>query len=91
MYLTWLHKNRTVTGDAVFMLLCLKTHCILLKSLQFVRFIILQTAEDIVLDPRPEYHRAVLTWLPNSPVPRAVSTGMSELDLHRTSWLHGAE
>lgn len=33
------------------------------------------TAEDIVLDPRPEYHRAVLTWLPNNPVPRAVSTG----------------
>ncbi|PNF23498.1 hypothetical protein B7P43_G06514 [Cryptotermes secundus] len=33
------------------------------------------TAEDIVLDPRPEYHRAVLTWLPHTPVPRAVSTG----------------
>jgi hypothetical protein len=47
----------------------------------------LQTAEDIILDPRPEYHRAVLTWLPHDPVPRAVSTGISELDLHKNSFL----
>ncbi|KAJ9578244.1 hypothetical protein L9F63_005543 [Diploptera punctata] len=33
------------------------------------------TSEDITLDPRPEYHRAVLKWLPNSPVPKAMSTG----------------
>lgn len=31
--------------------------------------------EDIVLDLRPEYHRAVLSWLPDNPVPLAVSTG----------------
>ena len=24
---------------------------------------------------RPEYHRAVLNWLPDNPVPKAVSTG----------------
>jgi hypothetical protein len=49
--------------------------------------VFLETAEDIVLDLRPECHRAVLTWLPNDPVPGAVSAGMSELDLHRTSFL----
>lgn len=31
--------------------------------------------EDLVLDLRPEYHRAVLSWLPDSLVPKAVSTG----------------
>lgn len=30
---------------------------------------------DIRLDPRPEYHRVVLSWLPDSPVPVAKSTG----------------
>ncbi|XP_045171421.2 gephyrin-like isoform X1 [Mercenaria mercenaria] len=30
---------------------------------------------DIRLDPRPEYHRVVLTWDPDSPVPVARSTG----------------
>ena len=29
----------------------------------------------IKLDPRPEYHRVVLSWLPDSPIPVARSTG----------------
>ncbi|KAK3599643.1 hypothetical protein CHS0354_029103 [Potamilus streckersoni] len=29
----------------------------------------------IKLDPRPEYHRVVLTWSPDSPIPVASSTG----------------
>ena len=29
----------------------------------------------IRLDPRPEYHRVVLSWLPDSTVPVAKSTG----------------
>lgn len=33
------------------------------------------TDVDISLDPRPEYHRAALTWLPDNPVPKAISTG----------------
>lgn len=53
----------------------------------YILILFLQTTEDIALDPRPEYHRAVLTWLPHNPVPRAVSTGISELDLHKTSFL----
>lgn len=32
-------------------------------------------AEDIVLDPRPEYHRAVLSWSKDCPLPVARSTG----------------
>ncbi|XP_077522388.1 molybdenum cofactor synthesis protein cinnamon isoform X2 [Amblyomma americanum] len=32
-------------------------------------------ADDITLDPRPEYHRAVLTWSEDSPLPVAKSTG----------------
>jgi hypothetical protein len=47
----------------------------------YILILFFQNAEDTVLDLRPECQRAVLTWLPNSPVPRAVSTGMSELDL----------
>lgn len=34
-----------------------------------------QLSSAIKLDPRPEYHRAVLTWSPSDPVPLAVSTG----------------
>lgn len=30
---------------------------------------------DAYLDPRPEYHRAVLTWQRDDPIPVAVSTG----------------
>ncbi|XP_064599685.1 LOW QUALITY PROTEIN: uncharacterized protein LOC135466213 [Liolophura sinensis] len=30
---------------------------------------------DIYLDPRPEYHRAVITWHPGDPIPSATSTG----------------
>lgn len=33
------------------------------------------TDVDISLDPRPEYHRAALAWLPDNPVPKAISTG----------------
>ncbi|KAL3873898.1 hypothetical protein ACJMK2_036977 [Sinanodonta woodiana] len=29
----------------------------------------------IKLDPRPEYHRVILTWSPDSPIPVATSTG----------------
>ncbi|XP_050036161.1 gephyrin isoform X1 [Dermacentor andersoni] len=32
-------------------------------------------AEDIVLDPRPEYHRAVLSWSEDCALPMARSTG----------------
>lgn len=32
-------------------------------------------ADDITLDPRPEYHRAVLTWSEDSVLPVAKSTG----------------
>ena len=31
--------------------------------------------KDIVLDPRPEYHRAVLRWMPGEHLPTAISTG----------------
>ncbi|XP_067011924.2 gephyrin isoform X2 [Anabrus simplex] len=33
------------------------------------------TAEDIILDARPEYHRVTLTWEPSSSLPVAKSTG----------------
>uniref|UniRef100_A0A8W8IDZ1 MoeA C-terminal domain-containing protein n=2 Tax=Magallana TaxID=2171616 RepID=A0A8W8IDZ1_MAGGI len=32
-------------------------------------------ADKIHLDPRPEYHRALLTWHPDDPIPQAISTG----------------
>nr|XP_022331170.1 gephyrin-like isoform X2 [Crassostrea virginica] len=31
--------------------------------------------EQVHLDPRPEYHRAVLTWQENDPIPKATRTG----------------
>ena len=34
-----------------------------------------QLAHSLTLDPRPEYHRAHLTWSRDSPVPMATSTG----------------
>ena len=34
-----------------------------------------QITGDAYLDPRPEYHRAVLTWQRDDPIPVAVSTG----------------
>lgn len=35
----------------------------------------LQLAESMQLDPRPEYHRAFLSWNPGADVPLAYSTG----------------
>ncbi|XP_032231491.1 gephyrin isoform X2 [Nematostella vectensis] len=32
-------------------------------------------AKSVRLDPRPEYHRAVLSWQPDDPIPVAQSTG----------------
>lgn len=34
-----------------------------------------KVASDVYLDPRPEYHRVVLTWQRDDPIPVAVSTG----------------
>lgn len=34
-----------------------------------------QLAHSLTLDLRPEYHRACLTWVADSPVPMATSTG----------------
>lgn len=38
-------------------------------------FSFFQVDSDIELDPRPEYHRVVLTWFQDSPIPVAKSTG----------------
>lgn len=35
----------------------------------------LQLTETIQLDPRPEYHRAFLSWQPDADIPLAYSTG----------------
>ena len=37
--------------------------------------LLLQLSFDVTLDPRPEYHRAVLQWVPHRDCPLAVSTG----------------
>ena len=36
---------------------------------------LLQLSDAVKLDPRPEYHRCVLSWLPDNPIPLAESTG----------------
>lgn len=37
--------------------------------------VLFQIDEQVHLDPRPEYHRAVLTWQENDPIPKATRTG----------------
>ena len=40
-----------------------------------ISLFIQQLLSDIKLDPRPEFHRSILTWQPGEPVPKATSTG----------------
>ena len=35
----------------------------------------MQLQSDIKLDPRPEFHRSIITWQPGDPIPMATSTG----------------
>lgn len=44
-------------------------------------FSLLQLSCDVKLDPRPEYHRCILTWHHQEPLPWAQSTGNPRLTL----------
>lgn len=44
-------------------------------SVLFLSFFIHQLSCDVKLDPRPEYHRCILTWHHQEPLPWAQSTG----------------
>lgn len=49
-------------------------------------FLILQLSCDVKLDPRPEYHRCILTWHHQEPLPWAQSTGQCQS--HRLTDTH---
>lgn len=54
-------------------------------------FLILQLSCDVKLDPRPEYHRCILTWHHQEPLPWAQSTGqcpVTQTDRHSHTALH---
>lgn len=42
----------------------------------------LQLSCDVKLDPRPEYHRCILTWHHQEPLPWAQSTGTKTTPTH---------